>query len=665
MLTIARSLKRYSAPVLLVAALGFCVSSCKEDFLSVDKYFQEMTQLDSIFTRRERVDQYIKGAASYLPNESALWTLAPNPFQGASDENFNSWNDDRQAAIKFLRDEITPFSIYYNNYTTYYQGIRKANIVLKRINEVRDISDVDRRDFMGRCYFLRGYYIYLLLLQYGPVPLVPDDPFAMDADVASLAVERSTYDECVNYIFSNMQKAYEFLPESRLASSDMNIPDKGVPLAVMSRVSLYAASPWYNGNKFYADWKRASDGAFYIGQTVDNSKWGKAAAAAKRVMNLGRYQLFTSARESTTPALPTGVQTADFPLGAGGIDHLRSYASVFNGEVPRLLNPEIIYSVNSTTSDHATWIASPAFLGGGNGLNVTQDVVDAFYMRDGRDIGNSSAEYPYPGSATAYLPIGNVDKTFSGYTLRSTAAKMYDNREVRFYASIGFCEAYWPGTSYQGTDVSQRNATVTYYADGNAAASATSPMDYNHTGYTFKKYTHPEDHMKGTVRVKSYPIFRYAEILLNYAEALNELDGTYTDPETGINVTGRDQAEILSSFNQIRFRAGLPGLTSLPDRDEMRRLIKRERQVEFVAEGKRYHDLRRWGDAFDAYNKPVRGMNIKARLADPGGRQLFYTPIILSNDPMAYRSFSYKHYFYPIPKSALIKNPKLVQNPGW
>lgn len=662
MTAIQKSLKGHITHILLAVMLSVCASSCK-DFLSVDDHFEEMTQLDSVFTRKELVDQYIRGAAGYLPNEGNLWTSAPNPFQGASDENFTSWNDDRHAAIKFLRDEITVFDNYYNNYTSYYEGIRKANIVLKRINEVNDISDVDRRDYIGRCYFLRGYYIYLLLLQYGPVPLVPDDPFPMDAGVDEMALERATYDECVEYIRANMEKAYEFLPETRDASADMNIPDKGVPLAVMSRVLLYAASPWYNGNKFYADWTRKSDAAHFISQTADNSKWGKAAAAAKRVMNTGKYELYTVRRESNTPALPANVPAANFPEGAGDIDPFRSYTYIFNGEVPRLLNHEIIYSCTPrTTGDSPMWIATPSYMGGGNGLNLTQDVVDAFYMKDGRDISNSSTEYPYPAASEAYQPIGGGDQNFSGYTLKSSAARMYNNREMRFYATIGFSECFWPGTSYTGSDKNQSNVTVTYYADGNAAASAQFPVDYNHSGYTCKKYIHPEDHLKATVRTKSFPIFRYAEILLNYAEALNELDGTYTDPETGISVTGRDQAEILSAFNQIRFRAGLPGLTSLPDRDEMRRLIKRERQIEFVCEGRRYHDLRRWGDAFEAYNKPVRGMNIKAR---SNNRQSFYSPVSLVNDPMAYRSFAYKHYFYPIPKSALNKNPKLVQNPGW
>ena len=147
--------------------------------------------------------------------------------------------------------------------------------------------------------------------------------------------------------------------------------------------------------------------------------------------------------------------------------------------------------------------------------------------------------------------------------------------------------------------------------------------------------------------------------MLNYAEALNELDGSYT--EHGISVTGRNENEILDAFNQVRYRAGLPGLTSLPSQSEMRRLIKAERRVEFVCEGHRYHDLRRWGDADAAYARPVLGMNIKAR---KNQRQTFHTVTTINNDKSR-RNFSYKHYFYPIPKSAMDRNSKLVQNPGY
>ncbi len=644
--------------MLLLGTFILCTMqfSCA-DFLDVDDYFRNTTQLDSIFQRKELVDQYIRGAASYLPNEGNLWTNAPNPFQGASDENFTSFNDGRHAAIKLLLDEITAFNNEFNNYANYYTGIRKASIVLQRINEVQDISDLDRRDFMGRCYFLRGYYYYQLLLQYGPVPIMPDQAIAVDASVEEMSKERGTYDECIEHICENMKMASDLLYSER-ASDEISIPTKGAALAVISRVRLYSASPWFNGGSggLYADWKRKSDGAHFISQNVDNEKWGKAAVAAKRIIDLGLYELYISPRKSDTKALPEVVMNTfnTRPIGQfnpGVIDPFRSYSEVFSGDVSVSMNDEIIYSCRPTQSgkDSPAGIAMPALMGGMNGLNLTQDVADAFYMEDG-------ASYSQPDAA--HEAIG-VAKSFSGYTLSGNAARMHNNREMRFYVTIGFNHCIWPNASYTGSS-NLKNLEVQYYADGNAGPPANFAVDYNHSGYTLKKYVNAEDIItNGSIRPKSFPIFRYAEILLNYAEALNELEGSYS--EDGIQVTGRDENEILDAFNQIRYRAGLPGLTTLPGQTQMRDLIKKERRIEFVCEGHRYHDLRRWGDAYAAYNRPVLGMNIKARRAE---RQAFYTITTLTDDK-ARRYFDYKNYFYPIPKTALDKNDKLVQNPGW
>lgn len=644
--------------MLLLGTFILCTMqfSCA-DFLDVDDYFRNTTQLDSIFQRKELVDQYIRGAASYLPNEGNLWTNAPNPFQGASDENFTSFNDGRHAAIKLLLDEITAFNNEFNNYANYYTGIRKASIVLQRINEVQDISDLDRRDFMGRCYFLRGYYYYQLLLQYGPVPIMSDQAIAVDASVEEMSKERSTYDECIEHICENMKMASDLLYSER-ASDEISIPTKGAALAVISRVRLYSASPWFNGGSggLYADWKRKSDGTHFISQNVDNEKWGKAAVAAKRIIDLGLYELYISPRKSDTKALPEVVMNTfnTRPIGQfnpGVIDPFRSYSEVFSGDVSVSMNDEIIYSCRPTQSgkDSPAGIAMPALMGGMNGLNLTQDVADAFYMEDG-------ASYSQPDAA--HEAIG-VAKSFSGYTLSGNAARMHNNREMRFYVTIGFNHCIWPNASYTGSS-NLKNLEVQYYADGNAGPPANFAVDYNHSGYTLKKYVNAEDIItNGSIRPKSFPIFRYAEILLNYAEALNELEGSYS--EDGIQVTGRDENEILDAFNQIRYRAGLPGLTTLPGQTQMRDLIKKERRIEFVCEGHRYHDLRRWGDAYAAYNRPVLGMNIKARRAE---RQAFYTITTLTDDK-ARRYFDYKNYFYPIPKTALDKNDKLVQNPGW
>ncbi len=658
-------LKLLPAMIVLACTIGVSLNSCKDDYLNVDEYIYDMTNLDSVFRDQERLLQYINGIATYLPNEDRLWTSAWAPFQGASDENFSSWNDDRHAAIKFLLGEITPYSAntYYNNYSTWYQGIRKANIVITRIDECKDLSITTKREYLGEMYFFKGYFMYLLIQQYGPAVIPPDEVQDLTDDGETLSLERSSYDDCVAYIVKNMELANSYLPSTKEALSDIYRPTSGAALAVMSRVLLVAASPMYNGNQSYANWKR-SDGTNFISQTNDNSKWGRAAAAAKRVMETGMYELFTYPKSSDTEPLAANVPAANYPNGAGAIDPYRSYKYSFIGEVPATSNPEVIWCtrVNPAGGDSPLWLSSPSLLAGGNGLNLTQDLVDSYKMKDGYDINNSSTTYPYPGSTQAYQPIGTA-KTYSDVQLVSNTAKMYANREARFYATIGFCHSYWKGTSYTGSGAF-KNIEVTYYSNGNAAPTINYPNDYNHTGYTCIKYNHHADNMQqtGAILPKTFPIFRYAEILLNYAEALNEMDASYADSVTGITVN-RNIEEIKSAFNRIRFRAGLPGLSDdeLASKESIRNAIKQERKVEFACEGRRYHDLRRWLDAPDAYNAPVTGMDVTASSTQ---REKFYTRTTIVSD-LTLRKWAFKMYFWPIPKNSLDKNAKLVQNPSW
>ena len=642
------------------------VSSCKKPYLDVNEYIYDFVSLDSVFSSQSKLLKYINGIASYLPAEDRLWSNSWSPFQGASDENFTSWNDARHAAIKFPLGEITPYTAnsYYNNYENWYRGIRKANTVIARIEECKELSLVTKRQYLGEMYFFRGYFLYHLLQQYGPAAIPPDDVLDLGSDAATLSLERNTYEDCVSYIAANMEKAHELLPATKDALAEIFRPTSGAALAVMSRVLLVAASPMFNGNPSYGNWTR-TDGSLFISNSYDNTKWGRAAVAAKRVMETNRYDLFIFPRAADTDPLAPNVPTAAYPNGAGGIDPYRSYKYTFIGEIPATSNPEIIWcrNVNPGAGDSPLWLSTPSHMSGANGLNLTQDLADAYKMKDGRDINNSSADYPYPDASTAYQPIGTV-KNISDVQLVANTAKMYANREARFYATIGFNHSFWKGTSYTGTNANSKNVEITYYSNGTAAPNNNYPNDYNHTGYTCIKYNHYADNMlqTGSILPKVFPIFRYAEILLNYAEALNELNAPFTDTATGITVN-RNVAEIAAAFNRVRFRAGLPGLSSteLSGQASIREAIKRERLVEFACEGRRYHDLRRWLDAPAAYSKPITAMNVAAT---SGNRQQFFTRITL-NEPLTLRNWSFKMYFWPVPKNSLDKNAKLVQNPSW
>lgn len=653
---------------IVVAILCTLMCTSCEKYLDIDQYVYDKTTIDSIFASRTKIFQYINGTAAYLTDESKYigdWypeskTLSPSGM--GSDEAIQPWPDDNHPGSKLVIDAITPRNTAgVNPWPNYYKGIRKANIILDRIGTNKDLTDLDRQDYTGMAYFLRGYFYFSLVRLYGPVPILPDKAFDTDASVQDVSFERSSYDACVDYICENMEKAAQLLPSDRPIAFQY-LPTKGAALAVIARMRLYSASPLFNGNTYYSDWKR-SDGTPFISQTADPTRWGKAAAAFKRIIDMNRYGLNTqpkivSSKGTGTLDLPNtsdpNLKTMAFPNGAMDIDPYKSYKTVFDGTVRPENNKELIYFSIRSTVDDAFYF--PSKQGGNTTFSITQDMIDQYRMDDGRQFSEATA------SEKSWEAVG-TGLTFSDdYVLAAERAKMHDHREPRFYASIGFNHCIWPGTSYRGSDNSIKNMNATYYKDGNAMGTSTN---YNRTGYTSRKYINQEDYLQweGTMKTKYYPMIRYAEILLGYVEAMNEMTAAYTDAKTGISVS-RDPAQIVFYFNQIRYRSGLPGITLADAADvvKMRSIIKQEWQVEFFNEDHRYFDLRRWMDAPMAYRKPVTGLDVTAKAAE---RQKFYSVRVWNTETSMKRVWSNKMYFYPIDQSVLDRNGKLVQNPEW
>ena len=654
--------------VLLVLFLGaFAFASC-EKYIDIDKYVYDKTTIDSIFTSKTKTLQYINGTAAYLKNESnyigdyydGAKTASPSGI--GSDEAIQPWVDDNHPGTKLVVDAITPRNTAnVNPWPDYYKGIRKANIILSRIGGNKELTDAELSDYTGLAYFLRAYFYYSLIRLYGPVPILPDKPFDTDESVDNVSFERTSFDDCLEYVCADLEKAAEKLPYEREIAYQY-LPTKGAALAVIARLRLYSASPLYNGNTLYADWKR-SDGTPFISQTPDPTRWGIAATAFKRIIDLGQYKLLTepkvvNTRGTGTLELPEtndpNLKTKPFPEGAMDIDPYKSYKSLFDGTIRPERNPELIYFCDRSTVDDGFYF--PSKEGGNSTFSVTQDMIDRFRMADGRQYNDATPE------EKSWQPVG-AGLTFSeDYTLSGDRAIMHDKREPRFYASIGFNHCIWPGTSYRGTDNNVRNFNATYYKDGNARGDNFS---YNRTGYTSRKWANQEDMLswEGSRKAKYYPIFRYAEVLLGYVEAMNEMEGSYTDVTSGITVS-RNVNEMVYYFNQVRYRAGLPGITTADasDYEMMKSLLKQEWQVEFFNEDHRYYDLRRWMDAPDAYRKPITGLDVNAKTSE---RQAFYTVRVWNTETAMKRVWNDKMYFYPIDQNVLDKNGRLVQNPGW
>ncbi|RNC63825.1 RagB/SusD family nutrient uptake outer membrane protein [Proteiniphilum sp. X52] len=660
----------FSLAILLLLLVSF--PSCK-DFLSVDNYFSDELKLDSIFAQTRYVEAYMWGTAAMFYDEGNLLQNQHTPGPLATDEAFTSFlTSHGYNGMRFVLGEITANSMHSfgSTWRNYYRIIRKCNTILARIDEPADMTTRDRFNIIGYTRFMRAYAYYNILMDFGPPILLGDEILESNASLPQYDRPRSTYDEAVEYICRELEAAAEYLP-STVSLMEFGVPTRGAAYGLIARIRLIHASPLYNGGApartYFGNWKRSTDGVLYVSQTYDEKRWAIAAAAAKRLIDMqasgaSMYRLHTVQADSDTPALPEGVTSdpdyyKEWPDGAAGIDPLRSYSEMFNGESVIPVNPEYVWGRRSGALTASTQMSFPQRLDGWNGMSIPQKVVDAYSMVDGRSIGKSSETYPYRENGFT----GEM-KTFSGYRLNAGISNMYSNREARFYASVGFSGCFWPMTS--STSSGYNNQTITYYYDSpNGKGGVTAAQDYPITGYVIKKFIHPSDAWGGTNArrmEKGFPIIRYAEILLSYAEALNNLTGSHSIEIGGqTQILDRNMEEIRKSFNQVRHRAGLPGLSGNEDVSEVQTQIQKERFIEFLFENRRYYDVRRWGIYEEVESEPIRGMNVE------GTKEVFYTRVIPNTSRIGARVVNRRLNWLPIPLDEVRLLPSLDQNPGW
>jgi hypothetical protein len=407
---------------------------------------------------------------------------------------------------------------------------------------------------------------------------------------SNVNVPRSSFENCINYVVNECDSIQDTLrTEAMEGGSGYGHITQGAAMALKAQALLFAASPLYNGGNI--DPNNPLTGY----TNYDITRWQTAATAAQAIMNLGTYGLMTG-----PSAYPNIFLTQASPAGANTESIM--WCMVGN---------------NSTTVEDQNSPVGYASIGALGETSPTAGFVNAFPMANG-------------------LPITDPN---SGYD----PTNPYANRDPRLTATVFYNGSQWLDRAVQTYDggLDKPGGTIqqtktSYYMSkfmGLFQTSASNPPDYSGT-------------------VEDYIYYRYADVLLEYAEATNEFSGP-------------SQA-IYNILESIRARAGISpntdglyGLTAGMDQTQMRAAIQLERRLELSFEEKRYYDIRRWKIADQAYNSgPLQGLDIEQNSATG---LLTYNPInVLTTsftDP--------RMYFYPIPYSEVVKNPNMVQNPGW
>lgn len=602
----------------IFGVLFLAISGCSKilDKTPLDKFSDALIWSDVNLADRYLQDTYnnsITGGFGYL--SFASLTDESHDTHGFGTDNYLQGN--------VSSSNPTPFGIWAFDYTTWgtmYKNIQKLNVFIQNIEKVPNTYPAAQQagikarvDHMkGEGLFLRAFCYLQLTRNYGGVVVI-NKPFEIGEDY--LTIKRSTFKQTIDFITADCDAAAALLGNK--ATMEMGRATIGSALALKSRILLFAASD------LTADGSAANENVGYKG--ADRAAlWTAAKNAAKAVMDLGTYHL------------------ADFgaPNKSAVADNFFNFFKAKD-----LSNDEIIWGkmflkdVGSRNQMN--------LINGTNGFVMygcnapTGNLADAFEMEDGSDFKNH-----YQVDNNGYY------KNISG---KYTPQNIYYNREPRFYATILYDSAIW---QKRFADLAQRDPLGIYdrrtrIGIKNGAEESKiygidtrqGPIDGDdgtYTGYTFKKYL--DDKVYGTEsnnNENAWFEFRYAEIIMNYAEACLGLGQT---------------AEATTYINMIRNRAGLPNFIG-----DITKALQHERRIEFVHEDIRWYDMRRWKILDKALENATGVDIIQTNNKDNNIVTTTWQQIMVQSRGPA----TSKLYWVPIPIDEINRAPQLVQNPGY
>ena len=615
-----------------LAAGAMLLTSC-EDFL--DRQEDEKLTFDKIWETRNDTQKYWLNSMSFLPDDTGDFTNSP--WLAASDEgtvtydresrwiNFGSWNAS---------------SVPYYKMDFYYKGIRECNIFMQNVDRCSDpiVTKEELAQWKVQSRFARAYYYFMMMRIYGPVFLLGDELLDFTASTEDLYRPRNTWDECVNYVVSEMEACInDPAMAENYSDAEKGLATKGACQALIARLKLYSARDLFNGNKLYSsvinpvtDKFPELSGVHLFPQEYDANKWLEAAKAAKALIDNPLYKLYR-AGDGSDP-----------------------YANYY-GITQEHWNSELIWSTGYkgryTMGVHTvpTGISGTAY----GGVGPTQQQVDAYAMSNGRyPISGYSGTNPVIDTQSGYSE-DEFEKTTWEYPAWGGAAaydlnapNMYKDREPRFYVSVFFGGNKW----HHGSGMT----LISFAKGGNGNKS----HDYPKSGYLINRfYDHTLNSASGQWGNIVFPTFRLAEMYLNFIESVLECKKRNAALPSGY------ETQAMELWADLRDRAGLASITDVypnATTEELIELCRRERRIELAFENHRYFDTRTWMISKEVDGGPIYGMNTQFPGSGDETPDGFWERVAFET-----RVFEDNHYLYPFSQRELDRNKLLTQNYGW
>jgi len=507
-----------------------------------------------------------------------------------------------------------------------YQNIKNVNVFLANIDKVplQTPNDQALLDQMkAEAHFIRAFDYTNLFRSYGGLILV-DEPFELGQDF--LNITRSTVDETLAFILADIDAAIAGLPEK--GNIEQGRATKGAAAALKSRLLSFASGELMNGGYM------PNNGLVSFQSGSRESRLQQAKAAAKAIMDgtYGNYGLV-----GTTDDPPANMTQDDIDAYAANFYNLFTQKGEWNEEV--IWGAQYLNSQGNIASQNK-WFGPNGYHNWGNN-NPLEPVVRKFEMADGS-----------PFVWDKYNEGDQYVREFSAAELEADPERNpYNGREPRFYASILYDGAKWQARPSDAAGIDPTGLIQTGYwlaADGSQTAGLDTRQglieSWNGTkvGYYIKKYMDESTVGQYFNNENAWIEFRYAEVVLDFAEAAIELG---------------DVQEGIDALNMVRNRAGLPDRVTT-DQDQAREWVRHERQIEFFGEGDRWYMIRKWMIAEDVITN-VHFMEI-THFSDGGTRWEYDINTIVDD-----RTWHDRQYWLPISRDEMNKAPQLTQNPGY
>tara|TARA_R110002050_G_scaffold298845_2_gene462885 strand:+ start:3365 stop:5236 length:1872 start_codon:yes stop_codon:yes gene_type:complete len=614
---------------MMMLVLLLATASCDDvlDQKAVDAFNEE-----SVFQDINLAKAYLGRCYDFIgADNNQVLGLREDLLAGATDEVLCIHRPGSYPSVKGIMspDHLGHFGDWRFNWTTWalYGNIKNVNVFLANIDDVPvETSDEETlKDRMkGEAYFIRAFNYANLMRSYGGVVLV-DQPYELDQDF--LDVERSSIDATLAFILSDCDDAIAMLPQKD--EIEQGRATQGAAAALKSRILSWSTGELMNGG--YEPSNELV--SFQSGSRTERLEAAKAAAKAIMDGTYGDYSL-----TGTTDDPPANMTEEDVMAYADNFFNIFTQKGEWNSEV--MWGVQHLQSQGNTTTQNRWWGPNGYHNWGNNGPN--EPVVRKFEMADGS-----------PFVWDKYNPGDDFIREASAAELEADPEiNPYVGREPRFYATVLFDGAQWMDRPSDGAGIDPEGRVQTgyYIASGDTTGGLDTRQSFieswngTKNGYYLKKYQDPATVGQHFNNQNSWIEFRFAEVLMDYAEACIELGGA-------------NLQDGLDALNMVRNRAGLPDRVT-SDQTQAREWYRNERQLEFFAEGDRWYMIRKWMIA-DEVVENVYLMKIY-HYAD-GSKQWFYDTAKSVDD----RAWNDANYWLPISRTEINKAPQLQQNPGY